>query len=54
MLFKKTIDTTVYVNETLLIIQAVCNNKICGKMMCLINENTKTISISDIECQKKQ
>ena len=29
MLFKKAIDTTVYINEPLLIIQAVCNNKIC-------------------------
>lgn len=52
MLFKKAINTTVYINEPLLIIQAVCNNKICGKMICMINEEAKTISISDIECQK--
>lgn len=52
MLFKRKIDTTVYINTPLLVIQAVCNNKTLGKMQCLINEEEKAIMISDIECKR--
>ena len=52
MVFQKVIKTKIYVNEPVLQIYGVCNKKILGKITCIIDEELKTITISDIDCQK--
>ncbi len=52
MFFEKGIKTKVCVNEPVIQIYVVCNKKIIGKIICIIDEELKTITISDIECKK--
>lgn len=51
-MFKKVIETTVCTHTSLLVIKAIYKNKIQGNMKCIINQETETITISDIECKK--
>ena len=52
MLFKKNIEITTFIESSMIIIRAVCKNKSLGIMKCTINEETKTITICDIDCTK--
>lgn len=52
MIFKKVIKTKVCVFESALKIYGICNKKVLGKIICIINKELRIITISDIECQK--
>ena len=51
MPFKRVIKTKVCVNEPVLQIYVVCNQKAFGKTTCIIDDESRTITISDIECK---
>ena len=52
MFFNKKIEIKTYIDIPLIIIRAICKNKQLGKMFCVISEDSKTITISDIICKK--
>lgn len=53
MLFKKSVETKVNINTPLVTVYAVSNKKILGRITCIISKGAKEITISDIECEKK-
>ena len=52
MFFKKVINTKSCEDEPILQIYALHNKKILGRINCIIHKELRTITISDIECQK--
>ncbi len=52
MFLKAKTETKFFIDTPLITIRAVYKNTELGKMICLINENTRSITISDIVCKK--
>lgn len=52
MLFKKVLKTQTNLDMPLLKVYVVCNKKILGTITCVIKEELRVITISDIICKQ--
>ena len=50
--FKKNIEIIYFVDNSLITVRAIYKNKPLGKIVSIINEDSNSITIGDIQCKK--
>ena len=50
--FKKNIEIIYFVDNSLITVRAIYKNKHLGKIVSIINEDSNSITIGDIQCKK--